>query len=153
MKKKIYIGDAGYKNPGLTALFRLALWNVVENDLSGDADLIRDVGYDENGIFVVPEADRPEAMSSLLDTIANFIPDCVSGLLRNAKEEGEDPESYLEAVVNGGDEESGLIPVNAANYRNGDEKRLIDMLKKRVALSEALELLDRNGFRVIKTKS
>lgn len=155
MKKKLYIGDAGSKNPGLTALFRIALWNVVENDVSGDSDLIKDIGFDERGIFVVPEADRPEAMTALLDAIANFIPDCVTGISRNAEEAGEDPDAYLESVVNGGDEESGLYPVDGANYERGDEKLLISMIvnRKRLTEAEALDVLRRIGYRVIEMKS
>ena len=146
MKSKFYIGDAGPKNPGLTALLRLALWNVVENDLSGDADLIRSVEFDSDGIYLVPEGDRRDVLDRLIVTLRDFVPDCVEGLERNAAEAGSDPGEYVESIVNGGDEESGLFPVDGANFKLGDEDQLVQLLDSvdRSILEESLAVLSQN---------
>ncbi len=164
---KFYIGNGGAKNPGLVALIRLVIWNIVENDhLNVSTDYVKDVDSDGEGIYIeldpkgkfepaIPEHLLPTVLKQLTKKLAKEIPSCIDGIMKNAQSEGEDPKSYLESIVNGGDEESGLFPVDNANYELGDEKLAAELLEKAMGmdLAESLDILLRSGVRVVKTKS
>ena len=166
---KFYIGDAGRaKNPGIAALIRLVIWNIEENDSdSASTDYVEDVDCDSRGIYIeldprgkfepeIPESLLPRVFEQLTKKIAEKIPTCIEGIMKSAESEGdEDPRAYLEGIVNGGDEESGLFPVEGAEYELGDEKLAMEILQKAswTRLSEALDLLRRSGIKTVKTKS
>lgn len=164
---KFYIGNGGAKSPGLVALIRLVIWNIVENDhLNVATDYVKDVDYDGNGIYIeldpkgkfepeIPERLLPTVLKQLTKKLARETTSCIDGIMKTAESEGEDPKSYLESIVNGGDEESGLFPVDNANYELGDEKLAVELLEKAIGmdLAESLDILLRSGIRVVKTKS
>lgn len=165
---KFYIGDAGAKSPGIAALIRLVIWNIEENEqLYQLTGYVKDVDCDGRGIYIeldhrgslepeIPEKLLPTVFKQLTKKIARQIPSCVEGIMKSADEEGfEDPRSYLEGIVNGGDEESGLFPVENSNYELGDEKTAVDLLNRaaEMRLSEALDVLRRSGLKTVKTNS
>lgn len=160
MKRKIYIGNAGSKNPGLTSLLRLALWNLDENDESWDLyDTVTNAVYNRDGIsLVVEDVDSDEELERLkrkvIRKLLSEIPKDVKGLLRNGGEFDDDPVVGMESIVNYGDDDGGFIAAPRSNYKLGDEKILINLLKdlrdgsseSRMTIKEAKEILESSGL-------
>lgn len=138
MKKMVYIGNAGSKNPGITCLLRCAIFNLEENSDWEGIDYVKNASFNEDGISIeIDQNGWDEPMSDeefaklpvdLIEHLIKEIPEDISGIMRNSEFSTEEEKiADMEDIINNSEE---TTVDGGGNFKYGDEEIALRLLRR-----------------------